>query len=465
MKKAAGRATPPLPWGVEGEDALNLGTYIRSVVTNVGGGGISSSSSTTGSTDATTTAIDVVVGGQPAGGGSRGRLYFDLGLRLLFAYQHEQACKLFLACLWESPDCAMAHAMVALCHGPNYNFKGEAYYDSTDHPEQLYLDKIILNQGGGGGGDAGGATAGIMTAEIAALDEMMNVFPSQQVATKHARAAMDKVEELARRASRVGRKRSASVAAANAGNGAGATLEDAGGSTGGDTAAAAAPAVLRGGVGGGDNTSRSRDIVDDDDSMARSQGSMRSVVMVDANDGGGGGGGGGGDRSSDIVHIVMEDADGSSSTNDHGGPAIPSSSSPPSAYSSTSQPISEVEVDILKAIAVLCAHPGIDPALSMDTVGRPYANAMREVYRKHPNDAEVAYFFAESLMVLNAWSLYEYPSGRPLTSDVFEIREVLERGLTLHPEHAGLCHLYVHLSEMSDDPGKALPACMSLRMR
>ena len=41
--------------------------------------------------------------------------------------------------------------------------------------------------------------------------------------------------------------------------------------------------------------------------------------------------------------------------------------------------------------------------------------------------------------------------------------KILERSLKLHSHHAGLCHMYVHLSEMSAQPGKALKACQSLR--
>jgi len=127
--------------------------------------------------------------------------------------------------------------------------------------------------------------------------------------------------------------------------------------------------------------------------------------------------------------------------------------------------ISDVEVQLLLAIRVLTCCPGVDPALAEETVGRPYADAMRRVYNKYPDDPEVAYCFAESLMVLNAWQLYEYPSGKPVSPDVDETRAVLERALAvdIHHSHAGICHLYVHLSEMSAHPDLALPACEPLR--
>jgi hypothetical protein len=66
-------------------------------------------------------------------------------------------------------------------------------------------------------------------------------------------------------------------------------------------------------------------------------------------------------------------------------------------------------------------------------------------------------------MVLNAWQLYEYPSGQPLSADVVEISTVLEEALVLHPHHPGLCHLYVHLSEMLTTPQQGLRNCEPLR--
>jgi hypothetical protein len=125
--------------------------------------------------------------------------------------------------------------------------------------------------------------------------------------------------------------------------------------------------------------------------------------------------------------------------------------------------IADVEVQLLLAIRILMGTPGVDAKLSDELVGRPFANAMRNVYQKYPDDPDVAYFFAEALMTLNAWQLYEYPSGKALSPDVDEIREVLERALPMHNHHPGLLHLYVHLSEMSSQPERALSICEPLR--
>jgi hypothetical protein len=146
--------------------------------------------------------------------------------------------------------------------------------------------------------------------------------------------------------------------------------------------------------------------------------------------------------------------------------------------------ISDVEVLIISAVHHLTSHVGIDAKLAEEVVGRPYANSMRIIHSKYRDDPEVSYLFAESLMVrcqqsyilisiyginvqpfqvLNAWKLYEYPSGRSLSPDVDEIQTVLETALDSHHDHTGLCHMYIHLREMSEDPTKALSACNALR--
>jgi tetratricopeptide (TPR) repeat protein len=218
---------------LDGETRIDLGAYQRLIVTN----------------------LDV---------NEAGRAYFDLGLRLMLSYQHEMASKCFLASLEQSPDCALAHGLLALCHSPNYNFKGEAYYESACHFEDTNKPDLLC------------------------------VFPSQQVADRHSRMAVEKIEELRKaHRKRKGKKKQRTVPSNN-------------------------------------------------------------------------------------------------------GEKLPSV-------------ISDVECQWLAAIRVLTSSPGVDPDLGHDIVGRPYSDAMRKVYEKFDNDPEIAYGFAESLMVLNAWQLYEYP--------------------------------------------------------
>jgi hypothetical protein len=273
----------------------------------------------------------------------KGRAYFDLGLRLMLSYQHEMASRCFFACLQFSPDTALAHGLVALCHSPNYNFKGEAYYESACHFD-----------------------------DVGKFD-LQCIFPSQQVAERHSKMAILKVEEL--------RKSHRSTA-------------------------------------GGKRKGK--------------KGKKQAKT------------------------VKVEHGDNNGDTNGNGNDDNDATDYKPDM-------ISDIESQWLAAIRVLTGCPGVDPALSYETVGRPFADAMRKVYQNFPQDPDIAYCFAESLMVLNAWQLYEYPSGKPVSPDVVETRAVLEKSLLQHTHHAGLCHMYVHLSEMSAHPELALVACAPLR--
>ena len=250
---------------LDGPNTVDLGTYVRKEVANLTN--------------------------------PKARAYFDLALRLMLSYQHEMAAKCFLACLYHSPYCVLAHGFVALCHSPNYNFKGDAYYESTNHAEESKLHDLLC------------------------------VFPSQQVADRHSKAAIDKIEYLRKQ-------------------------------------------------------------------HRKSKGSGKGKKK------------GKGNNNSSKQLLAREDQNGDKHKD-----------APP-------QIVSDVEVKLLMAIRVLCCQPGVSPGLSEEMVGRPYANAMRKVYEKYPDDPDIAYCFAESLMVLNAWQLYEFPSGKPVSPDVTECCEV-----------------------------------------
>ncbi|MGO8955858.1 MAG: tetratricopeptide repeat protein [Streptosporangiaceae bacterium] len=95
-----------------------------------------------------------------------------------------------------------------------------------------------------------------------------------------------------------------------------------------------------------------------------------------------------------------------------------------------------------------------------------YASAMREAYREHPDDLDVTALFADALMNLAPWALWERGTGEPsAVSCTSEARAVLERALGTDEgrEHPGLLHFYIHLMEMSPYPELALPAGDLLR--
>lgn len=97
---------------------------------------------------------------------------------------------------------------------------------------------------------------------------------------------------------------------------------------------------------------------------------------------------------------------------------------------------------------------------------RAYAGAMREVYRAHSDDNDVAALFAEALMNLTPWNMWNLQTGEVgFDAATVECRDVLERHMARAGgmAHPGLLHLYVHLMEMSPFPQKALKAADVLR--
>ena len=95
-----------------------------------------------------------------------------------------------------------------------------------------------------------------------------------------------------------------------------------------------------------------------------------------------------------------------------------------------------------------------------------YAAAMREVYRSHPGDLDVAALFADALMNLTPWALWDGATGEPARGAAsLEAKAVLEQALA-SPDgqaHPGVLHMYIHLMEMSARPEEALPAADLLR--
>jgi tetratricopeptide (TPR) repeat protein len=89
-----------------------------------------------------------------------------------------------------------------------------------------------------------------------------------------------------------------------------------------------------------------------------------------------------------------------------------------------------------------------------------YANAMREVARKNPDDPDAGTLFAEAMMDLHPWQLWTH-DGEPVEGTP-EIVAALEGVLGKHPAHLGANHYYIHAVEASSEPGRALPSAHRL---
>jgi tetratricopeptide (TPR) repeat protein len=90
-----------------------------------------------------------------------------------------------------------------------------------------------------------------------------------------------------------------------------------------------------------------------------------------------------------------------------------------------------------------------------------YATAMKAVSRQYPQDLDVQTLYAEALMNINAWKLWD-AQGKP-GPDTNEIVATLESVLARDPRHAGANHYYVHAMEASPHPEKALESAERLK--
>jgi tetratricopeptide (TPR) repeat protein len=119
---------------------------------------------------------------------------------------------------------------------------------------------------------------------------------------------------------------------------------------------------------------------------------------------------------------------------------------------------SPVERALIDALAKRYANPQPEDRSPLD---RAYADAMREVWKKFPNDPDVGAFFAEAMMNLRPWDQWT-PAGeaQPGTD---EILATLDAVLKLNPKHPFANHLYIHAVEASPHPERANAAADRLR--
>ncbi|KAI0486724.1 TPR domain protein [Xylaria cf. heliscus] len=95
-----------------------------------------------------------------------------------------------------------------------------------------------------------------------------------------------------------------------------------------------------------------------------------------------------------------------------------------------------------------------------------YALAMGEVYREFSDDLDMTALYADALMNLTPWQLWDLKTGEPASgARTLEVKMILEQAMAQEggSRHPGLLHLYIHLMEMSPTPESALEAANTLR--
>ena len=112
----------------------------------------------------------------------------------------------------------------------------------------------------------------------------------------------------------------------------------------------------------------------------------------------------------------------------------------------------QIEKDYIDALARRFTHAA-NP--NYQQLNADYAAAMRDLSAKYPDDLDAATLFADSLMNLHPWKLWN-PDGSPAPG-TDDIVATLESVLRRDPSHIGAMHFYIHAVEASPHPERALP--------
>ena len=119
---------------------------------------------------------------------------------------------------------------------------------------------------------------------------------------------------------------------------------------------------------------------------------------------------------------------------------------------------SPVEAALIEALLVRYEMPAPEDRAPLDSA---WADALAGLYESYPDDADVGALYAEALMDLRPWDLWN-SAGDPQPGTE-RIIALLEELLAKHPQHPGLNHFYIHTMEASPSPEKALPSADRLR--
>lgn len=122
---------------------------------------------------------------------------------------------------------------------------------------------------------------------------------------------------------------------------------------------------------------------------------------------------------------------------------------------------SAVEQALISALAA--RYPQAQPPgrRDLEPVLTDYAESMRAVAARFPEDLDVQTLCAEAEMTVNAWKLWR-KDGQP-AGVTPEIEARLESVLRRDPDHPGANHYYIHVMEASPHPQAALAAAQRLR--
>jgi tetratricopeptide (TPR) repeat protein len=119
-----------------------------------------------------------------------------------------------------------------------------------------------------------------------------------------------------------------------------------------------------------------------------------------------------------------------------------------------------IERALIEALAARHRGPAPHGPAAQQPLNVAYADAMRAVAARFPDDADIQVLAAEALMNVNPWKLWTRDGvAAPGTREIVaRLEAVIER----YPDHPGANHYYIHAIEASPDPARALPSAARL---
>src|SRR4051812_33446968 len=117
------------------------------------------------------------------------------------------------------------------------------------------------------------------------------------------------------------------------------------------------------------------------------------------------------------------------------------------------------EQALISAIAKRYSEDGKAERAPLDAA---YADAMKELAARFPDNNDIAVLYAESVMDLSPWNYWQ-PGGHEPNPQSVPIVPTLERVLAKQPDHFGAIHFYIHAVEASDRPERAEPYADRMR--
>lgn len=112
-------------------------------------------------------------------------------------------------------------------------------------------------------------------------------------------------------------------------------------------------------------------------------------------------------------------------------------------------------------IEALTARYVAQPPANRSPLDIAYSAAMKKVYMQYPTDPDIGALYAESIMDMHPWDLYDKKTKAPKAWTP-ELLAIMDHLMKINPTHPGAHHFYIHALEASATPEKALASAKLL---